>query len=201
MDNKYPSNSENNRKMSNKHLTAVTNGKMKKDSWSEKIVNAFLPCERENLGEWLVFDMLIPMTKNVVSDVIKGMLNSWTGGNSSKWADNSSFESRNSYSSYYDRTNKQSAIKQQRNRPNTHYGSTKVFWVPSREAAEDVMKRMEGTIDEFQMITVADTCDLIGVSANYTDTSWGWETMRGARYVAAEGGGVNIIMPSPRQID
>ena len=76
--------------------------------------------------------------------------------------------------------------------------SARPFMMPGEE---DVMKRMEGTIDEFQMITVADTCDLIGVSANYPDTSWGWETMRGAHYVAAEGGGVNIIMPSPRQID
>ena len=58
----------------------------------------------------------------------------------------------------------------------------------TRGEAEDVLERMEELIDMYQLVSVADFYDLVGVSGNYTDNKYGWTNVRNASVVRVRDG-------------
>ena len=53
---------------------------------------------------------------------------------------------------------------------------------------------MEELIDMYQLVSVADFYDLVGVSGNYTDNRYGWTNVRNA-YVVRVRDGYMIKLP------
>jgi hypothetical protein len=50
--------------------------------------------------------------------------------------------------------------------------------ISSREEAEIVLERMGDIIDRYEVASVADLNDLLGVPTRYTDNKWGWIDLR-----------------------
>ena len=44
----------------------------------------------------------------------------------------------------------------------------------SRGDAEEVLSQMDKTITEYGAVSVADFCDMVGVTPNYADKKYGW---------------------------
>ena len=58
----------------------------------------------------------------------------------------------------------------------------------SRGEAEDVLERMDELIATYQLVSVADFYDLVGVSGNYTDNKYGWTDIRNASVIRVRDG-------------
>lgn len=58
----------------------------------------------------------------------------------------------------------------------------------TREEAEVVLKRMNEIIEAYGVVSVADLCDLVGVSCNYMDNKYGWTNIRNAEPIGVRGG-------------
>ena len=58
----------------------------------------------------------------------------------------------------------------------------------SRGEAEDVLERMDELIATYQVVSVADFYDLVGVSGNYTDNKYGWTDIRNASVIRVRDG-------------
>lgn len=50
----------------------------------------------------------------------------------------------------------------------------------SRAEAETVLERLIDTIDTFDVATVSDLYDLVGISGSFVDSQWGWTDLRDA---------------------
>ena len=59
------------------------------------------------------------------------------------------------------------------------------FW---NLVAEDVLERMDELIATYQVVSVADFYDLVGVSGNYTDNKYGWTDIRNASVIRVRDG-------------
>ena len=53
---------------------------------------------------------------------------------------------------------------------------------------EEAVAEMEELIDMYQLVSVADFYDLVGVSGNYTDNKYGWTNVRNASVVRVRDG-------------
>jgi hypothetical protein len=58
----------------------------------------------------------------------------------------------------------------------------------SRADAEDVLDRLRDLINQYEMATVSDLYDLVGLTGEFTDDKWGWYDLRSAAVQAVRGG-------------
>ena len=63
-----------------------------------------------------------------------------------------------------------------------------ILLLESRGEAEDVLERMDELIATYQVVSVADFYDLVGVSGNYTDNKYGWTDIRNASVIRVRDG-------------
>lgn len=49
----------------------------------------------------------------------------------------------------------------------------------SREEADRVAEMMQAIVDQFQVVTLADLKDLLGLPGNHIDNKWGWDNLVG----------------------
>jgi hypothetical protein len=60
--------------------------------------------------------------------------------------------------------------------------------IENRAEAEEVLDRMRDLINEYQVCTVADFLDLVGLTGEFTDDKWGWFDLRSASIRMVRGG-------------
>lgn len=72
--------------------------------------------------------------------------------------------------------------------------------LPSRHEAEEVIDRMLDALSRYEIVTVADLYEMLGVDAEYTDGRWGWADLHDAG-VRRVGGGYLLELPRPLPVD
>ena len=60
--------------------------------------------------------------------------------------------------------------------------------ITNRADAEDVLDRLRDLINQFDVATVADFKELLGITGDFTDNTWGWDDLRSAGIRAVRGG-------------
>ena len=130
-------------------------------------------------------DVLIPAFKKIVSESVDIALHGTV-----KRRDGSGLAERVSYRSYYDepRTRSTATV-------STRHGySYDEIILESRGDAERVLSQMNDLIETYDMVSVADLYDLVGITGEYTDNKYGWTNIRNAEIVRV-GNGYLIQMP------
>ena len=94
------------------------------------------------------------------------------------------------YTGYGTFSSRQTGISQ-RNRDNYDLDE---FVFQSRADAEMVLDTLKEIVSKYKAASVADLCDLIGRSSQYTDVKYGWTDLRGADVQRVREGYV-LIMP------
>lgn len=70
----------------------------------------------------------------------------------------------------------------------------------TRVEAEEVIDRMFDLVSRYEVVTVADLYELVGVSGEYTDAKWGWTDLRGAAAMRIRDGYL-LDLPRPIYLD
>jgi hypothetical protein len=70
----------------------------------------------------------------------------------------------------------------------------------TRAEATEVIDQLFELISRFNVATVADLYDLVGIESNYIDRKWGWEDIRGAG-VSHIKGGYLLDLPRPDPLE
>jgi len=193
----YRSNSNRSREQNSqpsvpKRAEKVTTGTVsqRKKGVAEKLLGSVISNDAGDIGEYIIYDVLIPALKRAFYDAIcngTGMLlgerNPSRGGGPAN---------KVSYRSYYDRQddNKRSNAG---GRANSSYSYNDLVF-RNRGDAEVVLERMYELLDHFDAVSVADLFDLAGESCNYTDNKYGWTNLNDA-YVKPVNGGYMIQLP------
>lgn len=173
----------------------------KKGLW-RRITDAFSVEDIHAVGSYVVGDVVIPSLKTLIQDVVvQGIERSLFG--EARPRSLGSGGMRTNYTSY----NRMSQPSPSRfDEPRTisrqarsNHSFDEII-LESRGEAEDVLGRLIDAIDQYDVVTVADLYDLVGLTSSFTDNKWGWNDLRSAsiRRVRA---GYRIELPRTMELD
>lgn len=170
-----------------KKVEKVVSGtaKVRKKNGARKLADVFVSEDAGNVKSYIIFDVVIPAIKDVLSNVVKDSVDMILFGGTSNRKRSSTNSSYISYNRYSDRRD------DRRHDSRSSYASRYSFddiVVDTKGEAEDVLERMDELLDTYGMVTVADLCDLVGISCEYTDNKYGWTNLRNARTVRVRDG-------------
>lgn len=196
-------------------LQPVAKGMVTKerDTLRSKLMATFIKDDAESVGEYLVFDVLVPAAKNAISDLITTGVNMLLFGenrapSSVKRSGDRSYVSYNNYYRGSGSAYSNSLVESREYQPRSQQyrqaqRETRKFdqvEVPSRKEAEDVLNAMVDRTIMYGMASVADLYDLAGVPSVYTDNDWGWDSLAGSRIERSRHGYV-IRVPQPHLLE
>jgi len=198
---KFPGNSNKQKKEKDKKVEKVITGKVvkKKTSLFNKFKKSFFGIEEKGaISSYVINDVVIPKAKDMVRDMIEGsidlLLYGDSGGRSrSRKKRNSSYIS---YSKYYDEP-KRSKTKTSSSAPWHNYDE---IILESRGDAEEVLQSMCDLIDGYGVASVADLYELVGATRNYTDNNYGWYSLESAGIQRVRDG-YRLNLPKAKVID
>ena len=172
--------------------------KVKKKGELRKLRDVFISEDAGNLKTYVFMDILVPTIKKAISDIVRDgvdMILYGESGRGSKDRRSSSYVSYRDYSS--------SSRDRDRDRDRSPRRSREIddIIIDSRREAEDVLSNLDGIMEAYKVVSVADYYDLLGVTPEYTDNRYGWTNIRNAEVVRAREGGYIVKMPRPIPID
>lgn len=198
----YKSNSHRskNENRDNKKVEKVVSGKarVKKKSGISKLKDNLISEDVDSVKSYAITDVLIPAAKKAISDIVTngidmilyGETRSKKGSNSISYVSYDRFSGRDSRSSRNSSSYRQSS-----------YYTYDDIVLDSRGEAEEVLRQMDAIIEEFDVVSVADLYDLVGISRNFTDQRYGWDNLSDARVERLRDGGYMLRMPRAKTID
>jgi len=170
-----------------------------KRSMSQQIAHKFLGEDTQNVGSYIVNDVLIPAAKTTIQEMItSGIEMMLFGERQPRGRDRDRGRSTVSYGSYY----KERDRKEER-RPSYRgdkFDLDDIFFRHGDEAAE-VLSDLCDLLEEYEQVTVADFFELSGIEgASWAHNKYGWEDLRKARVTHTRQGYL-ILFPKPIELD
>lgn len=164
----YPSNSDKSKER--KEITPVTKARVKRESTAKKVVGEIIREDAKSVGETVLWDVIIPTVKNLISDTVtRGIESMLYGGDTRPSRSRSGYSDYSGYSRPKDRRPSRSARHAEPDRNEIIFDT--------RSDANDVIDRMSDLIDQYGQVSLADLNALIGASSNFIDDNWGWTDM------------------------
>lgn len=185
-----------------KKVDKVVSGsvKTKKKSSLSKFADTFIEEDKDTVVGYLLSEVLIPSFKKMVSDTIKTGIDKMLYGDAEVSRSNSPV-SKISYSKYYN--DKSSYSRSSSTAPVTNRRDTYEYnniVLETRGDAEAVLMGMDDIIAKYEIVSVADLYDLVGIAGSYTDYKYGWTDIRSAKIERVRDGYV-IRMPKALPLD
>jgi hypothetical protein len=179
----------------------------KKSVWTKAKV-AFFGEETIDVGEYLMYDVLIPSAKELVDALISSIKDAYLWGGQSSTSNsrlsrragqsvfnyNSISSVRRNVVSSLNNNVRQAPVAQARTRVNL---DDLVF--TKRVDAEEVLANLRFLIEQYHVAGVSDLYSLIGMPTEYTDQKWGWDDLRIAEIRRVRDGYL-LVLPQPSVI-
>lgn len=160
--------------------------------------------------EFVLLDVLVPQTKNMLADgVIQGAERMIYGESHSRGR-SSGYRSgggSNGFVNYNYRSSPNTPRDGRREDPRNsmsrraraNHDFDEII-LPTRVEAEEVIDRLFELVSKFELASVSDLYDLLGIEWDYTDRAWGWTDIRGAGVTRVRNGYL-LDLPKPEPID
>jgi len=167
------------------------NVKTKKKSGVNKLANVFIAEDVANVKEYIINDVLVPTIRDTIWSVLTNSLDMFIYGGKGR-SNRTSSSSKVSYRQFYD------------NKPGrssggavTHGFDYDDIILDNRIEAEEVIHKMRDIIDTYQIATVADLYDLVGLTGPHTANKYGWSNLRNAEAIRVREG---YILKFPKAV-
>lgn len=170
--------------------------KEKKKSLAEKIADAFIATDGKDIGDYFLFDVLIPGLKRGVEDLVHMLLYSDKKSGKIERSRGESRIKRVEYSSLYDRRRDEeealtASVRASRN-------ATLIF--DTRKDAEDVLDMVADRIEDAGFATLKYYFSISGMPTDWTQTKWGWHDVSGAKILQNSDGRYVLKMPRLEEV-
>lgn len=168
--------------------------KFAKKTSLQKIRDAFINEDIENVKSYVFFEVVVPAIKDtIVKTVFNSIEMLMYGEVTDRHGDRRS--SRRSYDRMYNRDDRRES---RQSRQLSNYNNV---IIDTRDEARDVLEAMERHIKKYDVVTVADLYDYLGVTGTgFTDRNYGWTDIRTARIVQVPDG-YKLRLPRALPID
>lgn len=175
-------------------LQPVTTGTVieRPKSFFRKLTDAFVGESEGNVTDYLLFEVLIPAAKNLISDVVSEGVNRvlFTDGR----RPGGSQGARAGFTSYNTIRPARPDSRVTTRRRGSH--SPDMVITQTRGEAEDVLDGLRTIIGQYGVASVGDFHALTGTETTFIDENWGWTDLRSAT-IRPTRGGYLIVVPDP----
>lgn len=180
---------------SERKVEKVVKGKVrvKKKSEASRLKDVFISEDISNVKSYVLDDLIIPTIKRTIVDAIKNSAEMIFLGKI-----NSSRSSNSGYVSYRDYGRRDDEYRRSSRRSSVCSVETIVF--DTWDDANDVLGGMDDLLRRYGMVTVADFYDLAGTSGYFTDSKYGWDSLRSAEVVRVNDGYI-IRLPKAKPMN
>ena len=181
-------------------------GKAKtKKSFLKDVRGEFVSEDAPNIGNYILYDILLPALRDMISDIGHGALDMAMGTDTRRYARDRRRpgDSYISYNRYYD-----DRERRRRDRDDDRYETRRrnrdiddiIF--DYREDAEDCLDRMCDYLERYDSVPVSYMFDICGmtVPGDFTKDDWGWYNLSTAKVKRHRSGGYFIDLPKVRAI-
>lgn len=173
----------------------------RKKSLGSKIKETFTGEDARSVGVYLFFDVIVPAAKNLIADVANQGTERILFGTSNGRIRSGS-PHRSSHTDYR-RMHKSDSDRDSPRTMSSRSRATHNFdeiVIQDRGEAEDVLDQLAEIVAKFGSAAVSDLYELAGISADFTDSRYGWYELRTARIRPVRGGYL-IDVPRPIPLD
>lgn len=197
----YPSNSlkAKGAQTSEKKVTQVTTGLViaKKKSLGKRFKETFLGENMDNVVGYIIQDVLIPAAKSTISDIVSGGIEMLLFGTSKGRRTNTynRNDSRVSYQKYYKENERKDGRRDITVAARARHNFDDII-IASRAEAEEVRNNLVDLIADYQVATVSDLYDLVGITSEFTDNKYGWDDLSTSKIIRVRDGYL-IDLPKP----
>lgn len=136
--------------------------------------------DTRSVAEYVIVDVMIPAARNLVFDVLsEGLKRKMYGDSVSRRYMPGSGSRVTSYTPYNRPVDRRysplsgATVRRPINEPRTKH-ERENFILSSRQEAELVLERMNDIIDSYEVVSVADLNELVGLPTSHIDNKWGW---------------------------
>lgn len=204
----YPSNSHKAKEKSapkpaKQKVEKITTGEViqRKKPLGSRISEMFTGEDMRSVGSYLLMDVGIPALKNMLSDLVSQGVERWLFGESRPRS--SSGYGRSRYTSYDKMHSSRLVSRDEPRALSSRARATHDFGeiiLETRVEAEEAIDKLRLMIDQYDVTTVSDLYDMVGITGEFTDDKWGWTDLRhaGTRRVRD---GYLLELPRPEPID
>ena len=170
----YPGNSD--RAKEKKEIVSVAKARVKRESTAKKVVGEIIREDARSVGETVLWDVIIPTVKNLISDTVTRGIESMLYGGDSRPRSRSSYSDYSGYSRPKGTRDRPAERRERRSARHAEPERNEIIF-DTRSDANDVIDRMSDLIDQYGQVSLADLNALIGASSNFIDDNWGWTDM------------------------
>lgn len=172
----------------------------------KRFSEVFVGGDAGSVWSFVAIDVLVPAAKDAIADAFSQGIEKMLFGEARSVGRRTGRRPNDSYIAYnrYGTGNRPDPGARDRDRPQMSRRGRANFdfdeiILPTRVEAEEVIERMFDLVSKYDMVTVADLYDLVGVQGNYTDEKYGWEDIRGTG-VTRVSNGYLLDLPRPEPI-
>lgn len=201
----YPSNShkakEEKPAKEEKKIQRVTSNDpvQRKPSLGKRIAETFSGDDMRSVGQYILFEVVIPAAKTMLSEAMSQGTDRllWGDSRSGSRRGTAGAGSRTPYNRMYSRPTEQPRQLSSRARATHDFDD---IVIANRGEAEEVLERLTDLVDSYDVASVSDLYELVGITGNFTDDKWGWYDMRGSSVVRVRDGWL-LSLPKTQPIE
>ena len=187
-----------------KKVEKITVGEVtrRKKPLGRRFLDTFFGGDAKGVLGYVLMDVLVPAAKDMAADAVSqgiermifGEARSTSRRTGARPGGNNSYVSYNRYSTGNPIGRREEPREVSRKARGNHDFDEIIL--ATRVEAEEVIGRLFDLVSQYEMATVADLYELVGVSGNYTDEKWGWTDVRGAGVTRVRSGYL-LDLPRP----
>lgn len=180
----------------------------RKPPLGRRLKDTFISGDAHNVGQYVLFDVVIPAAKDAISDMVSQFVERMLfGDRQSGRRTPSRSGGSNSYVSYHNRYSSPPWNRDKREEPRAGMSRRgramhdfNEIVIPTRPEAETVIEHLFDLTREYGHATVNDLYELTGITGSFTDERYGWTDLRGLAAVRVSGGYL-LDLPKPEPLD
>jgi hypothetical protein len=208
----FPSNSKRSRKVVEpatepiepvvepKQVTKVVTSlvQKKKKNLIDRFSETFFGDDAKSVGSYVFWDVLIPSAKDIVSDVVTKGIDRLLFGEDGKstYASHTRRERGRSIFDYNSISGGRSRGRAERAPRSRSLYAFEDIIIAERGEAEEVLDSLIELIETYDVATVGDFYDLVGVTSDFTDNKYGWSNLSTASVSRVRDGYI-LNLPRP----
>lgn len=167
----------------------------RKSPFFKRVTKSFVGDDANSVAQYVLADIILPRVQELIVDAIsQGTSRLILGDGSSSRIRARGSNGHVSYNKAFGGKAKESR------RASVDADDTDDFVLATRVLAEEVLEALGDIIDQYDVATVSDLKELVGVTGNFTDDKWGWSDLRGA-HVRKVRDGYLLDLPKVKPID
>lgn len=178
----------------------------RKTPLGKRMAETFLGGDAKTVAHYVLFDVMLPAAKDMMSDAVSQGIDRMLFGDSRSGRTRGGSRPMSGAGGFVNYNRMGSGRGREREDPRqlakpsrmTQQFDEVVF--ASRIEAETVLEHMHDLVNQYEVVTVSDFYDLVGMSSKFTDGKFGWDELPNAR-VVRDGGDYLLDLPRPKPVE